>query len=586
MRLSWPRIALAVAFAAALVAAWLPLLSADAIAGQSALSDRVRAEAFHAAVSGGDLLPAWLPDLYGRFGSPLPSFYAPGVYLLVEAVRRVVGDVGLAFRLAYLGFWIVGAAGAALAARTLFGRSAAMPAAAALALAPYTLCDAYVRTGLAEFAALALTPWILAALMSDRSVARPLGAFLVGLLPLVHNVTALVAVPALVLVVLCGPRARRRMGLESIAWGVGLGVSFWLPAIVETRWLWSESSLTEGFFEFSRHFVRPFDLLPGRTSLGFTVGPNHRVPFRFGEVLLLSAVGAAALKWRSRSRRARDAAVLGAATVVALLLATSWSEPLWRALPLIRFVQFPFRFFLLATVLAAPLVGFWVAEVDPRHRRLAAGGTIALLLLLAAPWMDVRYAFVDRASETVVPVLPSEVPRARVHERLLSVDEFVSLERMRRSVWSGTAGNDFLPRTVSRRPTSEEIAADAATGASGSVRVRASGWGYPALWAEVETSTGGEIVFHQFWFPGWRAQVDGAPRASRAEDESGRLVVSLRPGDRRVRVEFGPTRLRRLATLASWLVLLALVGREALARGGGSVFGVARKAPGTPPARC
>ena len=98
-----------VALAAVLVAAWLPLAVPEVIAGHSAMSDRIRSEAIHAAVAGGDLLPAWLPDLYDRHGTPLPSFYSPLSYGVVELFRGLTGRPELAYKLTYLFFWIVGA---------------------------------------------------------------------------------------------------------------------------------------------------------------------------------------------------------------------------------------------------------------------------------------------------------------------------------------------------------------------------------------------------------------------------------------------------------------------------------------------
>ncbi len=155
------------ALAAVLIAAWLPLAVPEPVAGHSAMADRVRAAAIRAAVAGGDLLPAWLPDLYDRHGTPLPSFYAPLSYGVVEVLRIATGSPEAAFKLAYLAFWILGTAGAAVAARLRFGAEAAIPAGAAFALAPYTLVDVYVRGGIAEFAAPA---------QSDQTVEGPRGA--------------------------------------------------------------------------------------------------------------------------------------------------------------------------------------------------------------------------------------------------------------------------------------------------------------------------------------------------------------------------------------------------------------------------
>lgn len=537
------------ALAAVLIAAWLPLAVPEPVAGHSAMADRVRAAAIHAAVAGGDLLPAWLPDLYDRHGTPLPSFYAPLSYGVVEVLRIATGSPEAAFKLAYLAFWILGTAGAAVAARLRFGAEAAIPAGAAFALAPYTLVDVYVRGGIAEFAALALLPWALAALASSAIPALAGAAAIVLLLVLTHNITALVAVPALALLALFGPARTRWHALTGIALGLGLSAFYWLPALVDKEYLWSDTSLTAGFFDYRRHFVAPVNLLPGRTSLQFTVGPSSGLPFRFGELLVLPAIAAFLLAASRRVRGRMDALPLAAGTVAALVLTSAWSEPVWRMLPLAPFVQFPFRFFLFATALAAPLVGWLVVQAPGHWRPLLAALVAAVALWLAQPWLAARYFFFDRATAVPVPVPATELEPARHDPRLAPLTEIVTLDRLRSHHWSGSAGNEFLPRTVTELPVvpTGEVPTAAAEALGGGVRVVASEWGYPEIRAELEVREAGEVALHQFWFPGWQATVDGIPRGTRAEPGRGRILVAVRPGDRELRAHFGATPLRRVA---------------------------------------
>lgn len=557
-----------VALAAVLVAAWLPLAVPEVIAGHSAMSDRIRSEAIHAAVAGGDLLPAWLPDLYDRHGTPLPSFYSPLSYGVVELFRGLTGRPELAYKLTYLFFWIVGAGGAAQAARLRFGAGAGIPAAAAFALAPYTLVDAYVRCGIAEFGALALLPWTLAALASTGAAARTGTALGVAALVLTHNITSLIAAPVCALLALLGPRGARRRGLEGVALGLALSVFYWLPALVEKSWLWSESNLTKGFFDYQRHFVAALDLLPWRTSLQFTIGPSSGLPFRLGELLLLSTVGALAVAIWRRPRACGHAVLLATASLSALLLTSELSEPLWRLLPLARFVQFPFRLFLFATVLAAPLVGWVVVQAPARWRPLFAALVTALALLLAQPWLEVRYFFIDRTTGLPIPVLAGELEQARRDPRFHPAAQWVTLDRVRSEHWSSSPGEAFLPRTVTQLPSGPtgEVPTVAAEALGKGVRVLASAWGYPEVRAEIAVEEAGEVALHQFWFPGWRATADGAMRDIRAEPGRGRILVAVRPGDRQLRARFGPTPLRRATAAISALSALALVGLALLGR--------------------
>lgn len=538
-----------VALAAALVAAWLPLAAPAPIAGHSALSDLVRAEAIHAAVAGGDLWPTWLPDLYDRHGSPLPSFYAPGAYALVEVLRQLVGDSVRALALAWCLLWALGALGAATAARAAFGRGAGVPAAAAFALAPYLLADVYLRTGIAEFAAFCLLPWTLAALARPERWAAAGGALALAAVVLAHNITGLVAVPALALVALAGPAADRRRGLAMVVGGLALSAFFWLPALVEKSWLWAAESLTGGYFDFARHFVAPWNLLPGRTAVRLAVGPHAEVGVRVGELLWAGLLAAALLRARLVGAERRRATLCALGALAALVLASSLSAPLWRWLPLLAYVQFPFRFLLFATVFAAPLVGLGVTRAPERWRPWLAAGTVAVALAIARPALDVRYLLLDRATLAPVPVPAAELGRAAADPALGGVRELVTLTAIRTSHWSSTAGQEFLPRTVTELPAGEEAAAAEALG--GGVEVLASSWGYPEVRAEVRVREAGELALAQFWFPGWRVEVDGRERACRAEPGRGRIVVDVAPGERQVMARFASTPVRRVADGAS-----------------------------------
>lgn len=539
---------------AVLVAAWLPLLPAEPIAGHSALSDRVRAEAIHAAVEGGDLWPIWLPDLYDRHGSPLLQFYAPLSYAVVELLRCATGSADLAIDLAFVAFWVVGAAGAWRAARELFGPEAGAPAAAAFALSPYLLADAYLRGGIAEFAGLALAPWAISGLVTRGRAAAAGGALAVAAVVLTHNLTALLVVPALVVLVLCGPRADLRRGLAIVAFGLALSAFFWWPALAGKDSVRADESLTEGFFDYQRHFVQPWNLLPFRTSLGFTAGPNERFPYRFGELLWFGVLAAPFACRGLDAATRRRAYALATGTVAALIMTTSLTAPLWGQLPLASYIQFPFRWFLLATVLAAPLVGLLVARLPERVRPWAAAVAVAMALVVGAPFLEVRYLFLDRATGVPLPVPGADLARAVADPRLVVPSDVITIARVRDSHWSGTAGHEYLPLTVSELPAGPDL--EAAESRSGRIEIESAAWGYPEVRARVRVAAAGDIVLHQFDFPGWQVEVDGRRREHTVEPGRGRIVVPLLPGEREVVARFSVTPTRASAGIVSALAAI------------------------------
>jgi hypothetical protein len=81
---------------------------------------------------------------------------------------------------------------------------------------------------------------------------------------------------------------------------------------------------------------------------------------------------------------------------------------------------------------------------------------------------------------------------------------------------------------------------------------------YGATQLEVAVDTaGGYLLLSEIYFPGWRAEVDGAPRPL-LRANYGLRAVPLQPGDRLVRLEYAPDSLRWGAAIT--LAALALVG--------------------------
>jgi hypothetical protein len=541
---------------AALAAAMTPLATPWTIAGHSAMIELVRAQAVHLAVAGGDLWPVWLPDLYGRHGSPLPLFYAPLSYVPVELARGLGLSATAAIHLGFALFWLAGAVGAGWAASRWFGRGAMLAAAAAYGLAPYLVADVYVRSGLAEVAALGLAPWALGALARPRPWALAGGSAAVAALVATHNIAALLLVPILTLVAVATRREERRPTLAIVGLGILLSAWFWLPALALREEVRAEESLTGGHFDFHGHFLAAADLLPFRDALSFSTPLGPRVPLRFGELLWLGLL-AVPLLWRGApADERRRLLVLGAGAILSLAMATAPARPLWEALPLVRFVQFPFRFLLVATLCAALLVGAAAARLDERWRGYVVAAAAALGLLLVQPLVaSILFAQFERESFRLVIADRAGLSRVADATTFVHPEERLDRDALIAIQATGTSSDDFLPRSVTARVP---LASGAAEPLAPGIEIAAADWGYPEVRATVRVSSPAPLALHQFDFPGWRVEVDGEPRSHRTEAGRGRIVVDLVPGDRVVVARFGWTPLRAGAAAVSAVAALGL----------------------------
>ena len=548
------------------VAVW-PLLSENGLLNTRGGGDSPfllqRLHQLVTALGDGHFPVRWMPDANYGFGYPFYNYYAP-LSIYVAAVFRLLGFGTVhAIQLAQaLGFLVAAWAVYRLASRWLESEWAGVLAAVAYTVAPFHMVNVYVRgDSLAEFWAMALYPVILLAaddLMTSAGAQKRAVVWLAlsyAALILTHNISALLFTPFLLLFILLraaqsGRPFARRLIAPSIALALGLALSawFWLPALAE-KGLAQMGPVTAGYFHFSNHFWNA-DLVQPSFFFDYDVAGLNA--FRMGLVQTAAIfLGMAALFWRFRRQRAagsrssRLRAAPHAFTLVALLVATlmitSLSRPLWEALPLLPFTQFPWRFLSVQALAGALLTG--ALALLPGRRGFRAGLVLAVSTLL------------------VVTAL------GRLETDHLAIsDDDVTAERLAQYEWfTGNIGTtvsaEYLPQSVRPRPytsawveqgTRDRAQILAGQAAARLTRRRAT----TQTWDVTAGDSGATIAFPTIYWPGWAAAVDGEEAAVRPAPGSGLITVDVPAGEHTLTLSLGRTPVR---LAAEWLSLVAVV---------------------------
>lgn len=190
----------------AVVATWSMWQAPALVAGHSARKDLARLVEFDAAMRAGDVFPAWSPDLYAGYGSPIFQFYAPLAYYATELPVLMGFNYATAFKVTWL--LTLFASGLAMyrLGSTYLSAWAACLGSVFYMVAPYRLVDMFIRHALAEHCAfmwLPLIVWGTARFAINLSrVGFSVGAIASAALILTHNVTALIGLPVCVVVAL------------------------------------------------------------------------------------------------------------------------------------------------------------------------------------------------------------------------------------------------------------------------------------------------------------------------------------------------------------------------------------------------
>src|ERR1044071_7923108 len=147
-------------FLVAVVVTWSMWQVPALVAGHSARKDLARLVEFDAAIRAGDFLPAWSPDLYAGYGSPIFQFYAPLSYYATEVPVLMGCNYATAFKVTWL--LTLFASGLAMyhLASTYLSSWAACLGSVFYMVAPYRLVDIFIRHALAEHCAFIWLPLI------------------------------------------------------------------------------------------------------------------------------------------------------------------------------------------------------------------------------------------------------------------------------------------------------------------------------------------------------------------------------------------------------------------------------------------
>jgi hypothetical protein len=523
--------AFVLAVAGAVIAALIAVLPARAdFWGHDLAWHAARIAEWHRAVGDGVLVPRFLPDVYWGHGGPVMAFTPPFPYLVTEGLNLLgagpIRALGLAMALALAG----GAAALYALTRGLLGRAGAAVAAAAYALAPYRLLDAWVRAAYPELVATAILPVLLlcarraAERRSPGAVAALAAA--VAAVALTHAPSTVIGLPlAVAYGVLYLPAGTRRAALLALAGGFGLGVGlaafYVVPAYLEqdatsfARW--------QTIYHWGKHFTSLGALVQPRWGYGGDGTGADAMSLQIGWVHLCALLGGVGLAWRAAPALRREARFWLGAVAIAIFLVLPASRLVWDTVPLLSSILFPWRLLVVPALAASLLLGALVS-LAAGHARLAAAGGAVLLCCVAYA----GYAKAPPPRETDADFTPAALARGQGADAM------------------------WIPRAARRSPPPGPRVE--LTRGAGHAEVLADRTHH--LRASVETEEPAPLHVRIFAFPGWRARIDGAATAWRTDPESGDILVDVPAGRHEVRLDFGATPTRRAGELVSLLALV------------------------------
>jgi hypothetical protein len=534
-----------------------------------------RVAAMRHALRNGIVFSRWMPDLAFGYGYPFFNYREPFSYYLSLGLHLLGLPLPTVSNLIYVLCFLAAAGGAYVLARDLFGPRGGLVAAVAYAYAPYQFLDAVLRGNLLESVALALFPWILWAFrrLALREEKRwfVLSVGLLTTLMLSHNISSLLFVPFLFLYLVTLGIAYRWRGrwlwaVLALALALGLTTFFWLPALAEQGYVQLHMSRVTRNNDFHYNFLGLAEIFaPPEAADTALINPPMEIHVGLG-LAVLGLLGLVIGWMRSRRpatgeaaslrRRERRASLIffAAFAVLFLFMSTSASLWFWENIPLLPFVQFPWRFVgraILPLSLLAGAAFFRPAEAMV-SRRIARWRAVPVLLVLGA---------------LILAALPATYPPLGYCPMgpYPSIETVHQYERQSRLVGVDPEGS-YFPAWVEERPQESPLEAQYAAGGTierldlsslpPEAELVSADYGPNRADLVIDTPTPFRARYLTFFFPGWRVRIDGECAEIAPSSPQGLITFLVPTGRHQVTIRFGETPLRTLADAVSMLSLL------------------------------
>ncbi|UCG25960.1 MAG: glycosyltransferase family 39 protein [Chloroflexota bacterium] len=501
----------------------------------------------------------WLPDVVFGYGYPFFNYReAPPLY--ASLLPHLLGmPLPAAINLFYILSILAAGWFMFLWVRDVFGPLAGLVSAVAYMAAPYVLIDALIRGNQPESMGLALLPLITWSgrrfIRDGKAWAFVITTLSLALLALSHNISIFLFAPLLILYFLAVGWWGRlrwqtialRAGLVLIL-GLGLAAFYSGPALLELDQITIHQSVNTRGNDFHFNFATLAEIFepvsPANPAL-----LNPPLSIRLGLApAVLALLGLVSLIWIRAGERRGHILFMGLSAIAMLIMTLFISTPIWEGVPLVEFVQFPWRFIGRAALPVAFLAGVPFSVLADRtagggRRYLApvlSAGAILLLLLEATPNL---YPHLCR--ELAQPTIET-VHQYEHNTGLIGVDP---------------AGS-YFPKTALSRPDGSQLEEDYQAGRipqrfdqrvlPAGAAILSSEYGPLSAHLEVTTPEPFQARYLSYAFPGWQVLVNGERAPITPSDPEGLITFLVSAGTSAIEVDWRLTSLRgAMATVSA-----------------------------------
>lgn len=478
----------------------------------------IRFSAFHQELRAGQLPVRFLDRLNNGYGYPVSNFLYPLPFYAAEIPKIIGFSFTNSIKIIFVASTIVSVLAMYWALKKRYSTLASFVGAVLYLYLPYRFIDLYVRGSLGENLAFVFLPIILGAffeIQRGKKLYYPILSLGIGLLVISHNVIAFMFIALFSLITMAFEKAARKI-LLFVFLGLLTGAFFWIPALFDLQYVkLSQIKVSE----ISSHLVVIQQILIPRWGYGPDPNAPDGLSVQVGLVsIFLFLASLVAITFS----KIRDRLVLTFVVIYPLIIffMSKYSEFIWKNVPNLDVVQFPWRMLSLIVLVSAVFAAF---IIDYSRNRKA----VATLLTLAA------------ISSTFLYTQPREF--SNQPDSLYATNESTT-----------TVRDEYMPLWVKKTPEARPATKIQTSDASVS-ELRLEPSHYRAKLTSEKNLT---ITVNTIYFPGWQVKSNNIDIPIKYQNDLGLIMFELPKGEHDVIIKYNKTPVHLLSEILSVAALL------------------------------
>lgn len=486
----------------------------------------------------GIIYPRWLAESNNGYGSPTTIFYSPLFYLLTGIINLFIPSLIVSLKVVTFTGFLLSGISIYLFLRNFCGNTASVAGGIVYQLMPYHAFGLYAKGALAETFAFAWLPLILYFTykgFKEDSLSTWIGLALsyAGLI-ITHIVSAYIFTFVMTLFALSLFLKEKDFKvllrfIVAFLFGLCLAAIYFIPMVFERGFVHIEWLTELSILDYRNNF-----LFMGQGSKDtFYTNLEQIVALQVSLALIsLLLIYHHGREYEDTSRTLQ-LVFFFFVFAFSIFVSTPYSMPIWRIVPGLPTIQFPWRWLMLSTLSVSVLAG------------------MAFDLFSLKEIKNDRFARVFSA--VFYAIIASNLYLASFY---LLTAEPVKKDKIKWMLKSGGDVPEYRPIWLTQ--TTKDLSKEKWIPVSfkeGAGKVDIITWKSQTRLFTVNAAIPSTVRISTFYYPGWTASIKGIELPIGIEKDSGAMLLNIQPGRSEVLLEFRDTPLRRTA---KWISILSL----------------------------